>query len=374
MLYDYLVVGAGLYGAVFAQQAMEQGKRVLVVEKRPQIGGNLYTQQVEGITVHKYGAHIFHTNDPEIWDYITRFARFNRFVNRPVANYKGELYSLPFNMYTFYQMWGTVTPQQAQAKLEVQRREITGEPCNLEEQAIALVGRDLYEKLVQGYTEKQWGRPCRELPPFIIRRLPVRLTYDNDYFDARYQGVPEEGYTALIARMLAGAELRLGVDYLACKPRLDILAKRVIYTGPLDAYFGYRLGSLEYRSLTFEEEVLPQTNYQGNAVVNYTDRETPWTRIIEHKWFQFGRGADGAELDKTVISREYSAAWRPGAEPYYPVNNIKNEALRAEYQELAAAEPRVRFGGRLGEYRYYDMDQVIAAALTASREELGRPL
>ena len=253
MLYDYLVVGAGLYGAVFAQQAMEQGKRVLVVEKRPQIGGNLYTQQVEGITVHKYGAHIFHTNDPEIWDYITRFARFNRFVNRPVANYKGELYSLPFNMYTFYQMWGTVTPQQAQAKLEVQRREITGEPCNLEEQAIALVGRDLYEKLVQGYTEKQWGRPCRELPSFIIRRLPVRLTYDNDYFDARYQGVPEEGYTALIARMLAGAEVRLGVDYLACKPWLDILAKRVIYTGPLDAYVGYRLGCLEYRSLTFEE-------------------------------------------------------------------------------------------------------------------------
>ena len=271
-------------------------------------------------------------------------------------------------------LFRSVTPQQAQAKLEVQRREITGEPCNLEEQAIALVGRDLYEKLVQGYTEKQWGRPCRELPPFIIRRLPVRLTYDNDYFDARYQGVPEEGYTALIARMLAGAEVRLGVDYLACKPQLDALAKRVVYTGPLDAYFGYRLGCLEYRSLTFEEEVLPQPNYQGNAVVNYTDRETPWTRIIEHKWFQFGRGADGAELDKTVISREYSAAWRPGAEPYYPVNNIKNEALRAEYQELAAAEPRVRFGGRLGEYRYYDMDQVIAAALAASREELGRPL
>lgn len=374
MQYDYLVVGAGLYGAVFAQQAMEQGKTVLVVEKRPQIGGNLYTQQVEGVTVHKYGAHIFHTNEEAVWEYITRFGRFNRFVNRPVANYKGELYSLPFNMYTFYQMWGTVTPQQAQAKLEAQRREITGEPRNLEEQAIALVGRDLYEKLVQGYTEKQWGRPCRELPPFIIRRLPVRLTYDNDYFDARYQGVPEEGYTALIARMLAGAELRLGVDYLASKPQLDALAKRVIYTGPLDAYFGHRLGCLEYRSLTFEEEVLAQPNYQGNAVVNYTDRETPWTRIIEHKWFQFGRGADGAELDKTVISREYSCAWQPGAEPYYPVNDEKNEALRARYQALAAAEPRVRFGGRLGEYRYYDMDQVIAAALAASREELARPL
>ena len=369
MKYDYLIVGAGLYGAAFAQQMTAAGKRCLVIDRRSHLAGNAHCQEVEGILVHAYGAHIFHTNDPEIWDYITRFARFNRFVNRPVANYKGELYSLPFNMYTFYQMWGTVSPQQAQAKLEVQRREITGEPCNLEEQAIALVGRDLYEKLVQGYTEKQWGRDCKDLPAFIIKRLPVRLTFDNNYFNALYQGIPIGGYTKMIANLLDGIKVRLNTDYLENKAELDALADKVVYTGPIDAYFDYKLGTLEYRSVRFENELLDKPSFQGNAAVNYTDRETPWTRIIEHKWFEFGKDENGNDLPKTIISREYSSEWKPGDEPYYPVNDAKNGALYAEYKKLAEAEQKVIFGGRLGEYKYYDMDQVIAAVLDVCEDE-----
>ena len=364
-MYDYLVVGAGLYGAVFAQQARAAGKSVLVIDRRTHIAGNVYTREMEGINVHVYGAHIFHTNNKEVWDYANRFAEFNRFTNSPVANYKGELYSLPFNMYTFNQMWGVVTPQQAQEKIEEQRRAagIT-EPENLEEQAISLVGTDIYEKLIKGYTEKQWGRSCRELPTFIIKRLPVRLTYDNNYFNALYQGIPMGGYTKMVAAMLEGIEVRLGVDYLEDKAAWDAMAKKVIYTGPIDAYFGHRLGYLEYRSVRFETEVLDMPNFQGNAAVNYTDRETPWTRIIEHKWFEFG------EQPKTVISREYSSEWKPGDEPYYPVNDDRNGKLYAAYQALAAQERHVIFGGRLGEYRYYDMDAVIAAALAMSRSAL----
>lgn len=364
MKYDYLIVGAGLYGAVFAREMKEKGKRCLVIDRREQIAGNVYTENVEGIQVHRYGAHIFHTNDRRVWDYVRRFAEFNRFTNSPVANYHGELYSLPFNMYTFNKMWGVVTPEEAKAKIEEQRREagIT-EPKNLEEQAISLVGRDIYEKLIKGYTEKQWGRPCTELPSFIIRRLPVRLTFDNNYFNALYQGIPIGGYTKMVANMLDGIEVRLGVDYLENKEELNQLADRVLYTGPIDAYYDYRLGTLEYRSVRFETEVLDMPNFQGNAAVNYTDRETPWTRIIEHKWFEFGRDAQGNELPKTVISREYSSEWKPGDEPYYPVNDEKNTALYAAYKELGEAEEKVIFGGRLGEYKYYDMDAVIAAAL-----------
>ena len=369
MDYDYLIVGAGLYGAVFAQQAMEAGKRVLVVDRRDTVGGNVYTEEVEGIQVHRYGAHIFHTNDRRVWDYVQRFADFNRFTNAPVANYKGELYSLPFNMYTFNKMWGVVTPQEAAAELARQRAEITGEPRNLEEQAISLVGRDIYEKLVRGYTEKQWGRPCTELPAFIIKRLPVRLVFDNNYFNALCQGIPIGGYTRMVERMLAGAELRLGLDYLEHRQELDALADRVVYTGPLDAFYDYRFGTLAYRSVRFETELLDMPNFQGNAAVNYTDRETPWTRIIEHKWFTFGRDEQGRELPKTVISREYSSEWQPGDEPYYPVNDERNSALCRRYRELAEREEKVRIGGRLGEYRYYDMDQVIAAALAAWERE-----
>ena len=370
-MYDYLIVGAGLYGAVFAQQARERGKTALVIDWRPYIAGNVYTECVEGIHVHRYGAHIFHTNDRAVWDYVNRFADFNRFTNSPVANYKGELYSLPFNMYTFNKMWGVTTPQEAAAEIERQRREagIT-EPHNLEEQAISLVGRDIYEKLVRGYTEKQWGRPCTELPAFIIKRLPVRLTFDNNYFNALYQGIPIGGYTRMVERMLDGVDVRLGVDYLEDRKALDALAKTTVYTGPIDAFYAYRFGSLEYRSVRFETEVLDMPNYQGNAAVNYTDRETPWTRIIEHKWFQFGKDDDGNELPKTVISREYSSAWKPGDEPYYPVNDEKNAALFARYKALAEQENRVIFGGRLGEYKYYDMDQVIAAALRKTGEVL----
>lgn len=369
---DYLIVGAGLYGAVFARQMADAGKRVLVVDKRPNVGGNVYTETVEGIHVHKYGAHIFHTNDKQVWDYITRFAEFNRFTNSPVANYHGELYSLPFNMYTFNKMWGVVTPQEAEAKIAEQRAEITGEPRNLEEQAISLVGRDIFEKLVKGYTEKQWGRDCRELPSFIIKRLPVRLTFDNNYFNALYQGIPVGGYTKLVENLLDGIEVRLNVDYLAEKEALDALAETVIYTGPIDAYFDFRLGQLEYRSVRFETELLDMPNFQGNAAVNYTDRETPWTRIIEHKWFQFGKADDGSDLPKTVISREYSSEWKPGDEPYYPVNDEKNTRLYQSYRALAEAEANVIFGGRLGEYRYYDMDAVIAAALQRAEGELNR--
>ena len=369
-MYDYLIVGAGLYGAVFAREATEAGKKVLVVDKRPTVAGNVYTEDVEGIKVHVYGAHIFHTNNREVWDYVNRYATFNRFTNSPVANYRGELYSLPFNMYTFNKMWGVVTPEEAAAKIAEQRKEITGEPKNLEEQAISLVGRDIFEKLVKGYTEKQWGRDCKDLPAFIIRRLPVRLTFDNNYFNALYQGIPTEGYTKLVERLLDGIEVRLGCDYLENREALEQLAGRVVYTGPIDAFFGFRLGTLEYRRVRFETELLDQPNFQGNAAVNYTDRETPWTRIIEHKWFTFGKDEQGNDLPKTVISREYSAEWKPGDEPYYPVNDEKNSALYQQYKALAEQEEKIVFGGRLGEYKYYDMDQVIAAALRKAREEL----
>ena len=371
MKYDYLVVGSGLYGAVFAREAADRGKKVLVIDKRPNVAGNIYTEKVEGIHVHKYGAHIFHTNDTKVWKYITRFAEFNRFTNAPVANYRGELYSLPFNMYTFNKMWGVVTPTEAAAKIEEQKKEacIT-EPKNLEEQAISLVGRDIFEKLIKGYTEKQWGRDCKELPAFIIKRLPVRLTFDNNYFNAVYQGIPIGGYTKLVEHLLEGIEVRLNTDYLEQKEELDRLAETVVYTGPIDAYFGYSLGALEYRSVRFETEVLHIPNFQGNAAVNYTDRETPWTRIIEHKWFEFGKDEQGMDLPKTVISREYSSEWKPGDEPYYPVNDEKNGALYAEYKKLADAEQNVIFGGRLAEYRYYDMDAVIASALQKSEEVL----
>ena len=369
--YDYLVVGAGLYGAVFAHEAKKAGKSVLVIDKRPNIAGNVFTEDVEGIHVHKYGAHIFHTNNKKVWNYITQFAEFNRFTNSPVANYHGELYSLPFNMYTFNKMWGVVTPEEAAAKIEEQKKEagIT-EPKNLEEQAISLVGRDIFEKLIKGYTEKQWGRDCKDLPAFIIKRLPVRLTFDNNYFNALYQGIPVGGYTQMVANMLDGVEVRLGEDYLEKKAEYDVLADKVIYTGPIDAYFGYSMGYLEYRSVRFETELLDKPNFQGNAAVNYTDRETAWTRIIEHKWFEFGKDADGNDLPKTVISREYSSEWKPGDEPYYPVNDEKNGALYAKYRELAQAEDHVVFGGRLGEYKYYDMDAVIASALDMCEKEL----
>ena len=335
-----------------------------------QIAGNIYTENIEGINVHKYGAHIFHTNNKKVWNYITQFAEFNRFTNSPVANYKGELYSLPFNMYTFNKMWGVVTPEEAAAKIEEQRKEITGEPQNLEEQAISLVGRDIYEKLIKGYTEKQWGRDCKDLPSFIIKRLPVRLTFDNNYFNALYQGIPVGGYTKMIANLLDEIEVRLNIDYLEHKSELDTLADKVVYTGPIDAYFDYKLGTLEYRSVRFENELLDKSNFQGNAAVNYTDRETPWTRIIEHKWFEFGKDENGNDIPKTIISKEYSSEWRPGDEPYYPVNDTKNSLLYSEYKKLADAENKVVFGGRLGEYKYYDMDQVIAAVLERCEREL----
>ena len=371
-MYDYLVVGSGLYGAIFAHEAKASGKSVLVVEKRPNIAGNVYTEKREGIQVHRYGAHIFHTNNKKVWDYITGFAEFNRFTNSPVANYKGELYSLPFNMYTFNKMWGVVTPEEAQAKIEEQRKEIIGEPKNLEEQAISLVGCDIYEKLIKGYTEKQWGRDCKDLPAFIIKRLPVRLTFDNNYFNALYQGIPMGGYTKMVENLLEGIEVRLNTDYLENKKELDALVKKVVYTGPIDAYFDYELGYLEYRSVRFETETLDKPNFQGNAAVNYTDKETPWTRIIEHKWFEFGKDENGEELPKTIISREYSSEWKPGEEPYYPVNNAKNAALYARYKEMAEKENKVIFGGRLGEYKYYDMDQVILAVLALCEKEFNQ--
>lgn len=363
--YDYLIVGAGLFGATFANRAKANGKKVLVIDKRPNVAGNIYTEEVEGINVHKYGAHIFHTNNKDVWQFVNGFAEFNRFTNSPVANYKGELYSLPFNMYTFNKMWGVTTPEQAEKKIEEQRKSagIT-EPQNLEEQAISLVGKDIYEKLIKGYTEKQWGRACTELPPFIIKRLPVRLTFDNNYFNALYQGIPVGGYTKIVENMLEGIEVRLNTDYLANKKELDKLADKIIYTGAIDAYFDYKLGALEYRSVRFETEVLDIPNFQGNAAVNYTDRETPWTRIIEHKWFEFGT------QPKTVISREYSSEWKKGDEPYYPVNDEKNGELFKEYKKLAEKERGVFFGGRLGEYKYYDMDQVIASALELCKTEL----
>lgn len=371
-MYDYLIVGAGLFGSIFARQATDAGKKVLVIDKRLNIAGNVYTEDIEKIHVHKYGAHIFHTNNKEVWEYVTKFAEFNRFTNSPVANYKGELYSLPFNMYTFNKMWNVITPQEAAAKIEEQRKEagIT-EPQNLEEQAISLVGKDIYEKLIKGYTEKQWGRDCKDLPSFIIKRLPVRLTFDNNYFNALYQGIPVGGYTKMVANMLDGIEVRLNTDYLENKDELDKLAEKVVYTGAIDAYFDYKLGALEYRSVRFDTEVLDTPNFQGNAAVNYTDRETPWTRIIEHKWFEFGKDDEGNDIPKTVISREYSSEWKVGDEPYYPVNDEKNGKLYQEYKKLAEDEKNVIFGGRLGEYKYYDMDAVIASALGLCEKELG---
>ncbi len=365
MKYDYLVVGAGLFGAVFARQATDAGKRVLVIDKRDHIGGNIYTEQIEGIAVHKYGAHIFHTNDKRVWEYVGRFAEFNRYTNSPVANYNGELYSLPFNMYTFNKMWGVITPDEAREKI-AEQREAAGiaEATNLEEQAISLVGTDIYERLVKGYTQKQWGRPCSELPAFIIRRLPVRFTFDNNYFNALYQGIPIGGYTAMVEKMLEGIDVRLNIDYLASKNELSALAKRVVYTGPIDSYFDFCYGPLGYRSVRFETEILDTDNYQGNAVINYTDAETPYTRIIEHKHFEFGT------QPKTVISREYSQEWQPGIEPYYPINDEANGALYAKYKALAEKESQVVFGGRLAEYRYYDMDAVIASALDVAEKEL----
>ena len=384
MNYDYLIVGAGLFGSVFAHEAKAAGKRVLVIDRRPHIAGNVYCRDVEGIHVHEYGAHIFHTNNKEVWDYVNRFSEFNRFTNSPVANFRGELYSLPFNMYTFNKMWGVVTPKEAEARIEEQRKGYVAqkqaerglapdapfEPENLEEQAISLIGVDIYEKLIKGYTEKQWGRSCTELPSFIIRRLPVRLTFDNNYFNALYQGIPMGGYTRLAERMLEGIEVRLNTDYLEQKEELDALAEKVIYTGPIDAYFDYQMGYLEYRSVRFETELLDKPNFQGNAAVNYTDRETPWTRIIEHKWFEFGKDDEGNDLPKTVISREFSSEWKPGDEPYYPVNDEKNGALYMQYRELADREEKVIFGGRLGEYKYYDMDAVIASALAMAQKLL----
>jgi len=372
-MYDYLVVGSGLYGAIFAHEVKKAGKNVLLIDKRSNVGGNIYTEKIENIQVHKYGAHIFHTNNRKVWEYITQFAEFNRFTNSPVANYKGEIYSLPFNMYTFNRMWGVRTPEEAARKIDEQKKAAGIKiPQNLEEQAISLVGKDIFEKLIKGYTEKQWGRECKELPAFIIKRLPVRFTYDNNYFNALYQGIPMGGYTKMIERLLDGIEVRLETDYLKEKNALDSIAKKVIYTGPIDAYFGYELGTLEYRSVKFETEVMDCPNFQGNAAVNYTDRETPWTRIIEHKWFEFGKDEQGNELPKTVISKEYSSEWKPGDEPYYPVNDEKNMKLYQEYHEMAKKEKKVIFGGRLGEYKYYDMDAVIEAALQQVKKELLR--
>ena len=369
-MYDYLIVGAGLFGAVFAQQAAHYGKKVLVIERRNHIAGNVYTEKVEGINFHKYGAHIFHTNNIKVWKYINQFATFNRFTNSPIANYKGEIYSMPFNMYTFNKMWGVTTPEQAYAIIEEQRKEISGIPQNLEEQAISLVGRDIYMKLIKGYTEKQWGRDCKELPAFIINRLPVRFTFDNNYFNALYQGIPIGGYTRMVENLLDGIEVKLNEDYIKNKLKYDALAKKVVYTGAIDAYFNYSLGNLEYRSVRFENEILDQPNFQGNAAVNYTDKETPWTRIIEHKWFEFGKDEYGNELPKTIISKEYSAEWKPGDEPYYPVNDEKNELLYQKYKALASKEKKIIFGGRLGEYKYYDMDAVIASALDSAAREI----
>lgn len=364
-MYDYLVVGAGLFGAVFAHEAYKKGRTCLVIDKRNNIGGNIYTESTEGINVHKYGAHIFHTSDKQIWDYVNRFAEFNNYINSPVAVYKDELYNLPFNMNTFSRMWNIRTPEQAKEIIASQIADLgITEPHNLEEQALSLVGRDVYEKLIKGYTEKQWGRDCKELPAFIIKRLPLRFVYDNNYFNDRYQGIPIGGYTAIIEKMLEGIEVRTGTDYFDFIRDNKNIARKTIFTGMIDEYYGYCYGPLQYRSVRFETEVLDCENYQGNAVVNYTDREVPYTRIIEHKHFEFGK------QPKTVISREYSSEWKQGMEPYYPVNNEENNALYEKYRELADKESNVIFGGRLGQYKYYDMDKVIAAALECAGKEL----
>ncbi len=355
--YDYLIVGSGLFGAVFAHEANKRGKKCLVIEKRDHIGGNVYCENVEGITVHKYGAHIFHTSNKRVWDYVNGLCEFNRFTNSPIANFKGEIYNLPFNMNTFSKLWGVVTPEEAQQKIAEQRSKVTGEPQNLEEQAISLVGEDIYYKLIKGYTEKQWGRDCKDLPSFIIKRLPVRYTYDNNYFNDMYQGIAIGGYNVLVEKLLEGIEVRLGVDYISDRENLNALADKVLYTGTIDLFYDYKFGKLEYRSLKFETEVLDTPNYQGVAVVNYTDRETPYTRIIEHKHFEFGT------QEKTVITKEYPSDWHEGMEAYYPVNDDKNQQLFAKYKALAEKEENIIFGGRLAEYKYYDMDKVIESAL-----------
>ena len=367
--YDYLLVGSGLFAGVFAYYAKKAGKTCLVLEKREHAGGNIYCENIEGINVHRYGAHIFHTSNKEVWNFVNSLVEFNRYTNSPVANYKGEMYNMPFNMNTFSRMWGISTPEEAKKIINEQRKVIKGEPKNLEEQAISLVGTHIYQKLVKGYTEKQWGRDCKELPAFIIKRLPVRYTYDNNYFNDLYQGIPIGGYNKITEKLFEGCEIRLGADYLADKAALDALADKVVYTGPIDAYFDYKLGALQYRSVRFETETLDIPNYQGNAVINYTDAETPYTRIIEHKHFVFGSTEPGT---KTVISREYSAEWKPGDEPYYPVNDAQNGALYEQYKALADAEGKVLFGGRLGEYKYYDMDRVIESALARVRAELAK--
>lgn len=365
-MYDYLIVGAGLYGAIFAYEARKKGKSCLVLERRNHIGGNIYTKEIEGIQVHQYGAHIFHTSNRKVWEYMQQFAEFNRYTNSPIAYYKGQIYNMPFNMNTFNKMWGVVTPEQAKTKIGEQIREYGTEyPVNLEEQGMSLVGKDLYEKLIKGYTEKQWGRRAAELPPEIIKRIPVRYTYDNNYFNDIYQGIPIGGYTKIIEKMLEGVEVRLNTDFLDNKKKYSEMAEKVIYTGPVDAYFDFRFGTLEYRSVTFETEVLDIPDYQGNAVVNYTEYEIPYTRIIEHKHFEFG------SQDKTVISREYPVEWKQGDEPYYPINNERNNQLYQKYRKLAEKEHKVIFGGRLGTYRYMDMHQVVAEALKITEEELG---
>jgi len=428
-MYDYLITGAGLYGAIFAREAIKHGRTCLIIDKRNHIGGNIYTEKVEGINVHKYGAHIFHTNNRSVWEYVNRFAEFNRYTNSPVANYKGELYNLPFNMNTFSKMWNVITPQEAMEKIEEQKKEalaslagVTPEddentaakkiadfsPSNLEEQAISLIGTDIYEKLVKGYTQKQWGRPCTQLPAFIIKRLPVRFTFDNNYFNALYQGIPIGGYTRMIENIIGDIPVMTGIDYLAERDHLNKtgtldklsgvfdehgskdftaitspcntteypaglgIAKKLVFTGPIDQFFDYQLGILKYRSVRFENEVIDSPNYQGNAVINYTDADTPYTRIIEHKHFEFGKDENGNDIPKTVISREYSAEWKPGDEPYYPVNDQENGDLFLKYKELGDAQSDVIFGGRLGEYKYYDMDQVVERALEVSAAELSR--
>lgn len=369
--YDYLVVGSGLYGAIFAYEAKRRNKKVLVIEKRNHIGGNIYTENIEKINVHKYGAHIFHTNNKKVWEYINQFANFNRFTNSPIARYKNEIYSLPFNMYTFNKIWNVITPDEAKCKIEEQKRIANiGLPSNLEEQAISLVGFDIYKKLIKGYTEKQWGMQCKDLPSFIIKRLPVRYNYDNNYFDALYQGIPIGGYTKLIENMLKNIKVILNVDYLKNKEYFNSITKKIIYTGAIDAYFDYKLGYLEYRTLNFEHEFLNSANYQGNAVVNYTDKEIPWTRIIEHKWFEFGKDIEGNKIDKTIISKEYSVKWTHNDEPYYPINNEVNNNLYNKYRLLANLNKNIIFGGRLGEYKYYDMDKVIESVLMLVNIEL----
>lgn len=372
--YDFLIVGSGLFGATFAYKAKQAGKSCLVIDKRPHLGGNVYCEQIEGINVHKYGAHIFHTSNKEVWDFVNALVPFNRYTNCPVANYKGELYNLPFNMNTFYQMWGVRTPEEAMAKIESQKLKVKSdlngrEPANLEEQALMLVGRDIYEKLIKGYTEKQWGRPCTELPAFIIRRLPLRCVFDNNYFNDLYQGIPVGGYNALIEHLLDGIDTRVNCDFFAEREELEALADKIVYTGPIDQFYGYRFGKLQYRTVRFETETLNTSNYQGNAVINYTDRETPYTRIIEHKHFEsFGQAVYGNP--KTIISREYSTEWQPGMEPYYPVNDDRNAALYTQYKELADQEKNVVFGGRLAEYKYYDMAPTIEQAMKLANEQL----